>query len=104
MLEADEGPLNVEHVVADNIGLAVFHQELKVVHGLLDTIIKNIANETEVDIRCKKKQKKQLRLQRYWLKYWLEFLLSWSSVKHAEWKSTAISETKYINRHWHKGI
>lgn len=39
VLEADEGPLNVEHVIADDIGLAVFHQELEVVHGLLDTII-----------------------------------------------------------------
>lgn len=39
MLEADEGPLNVKHVVADDIRLAVFHQELEMVHGLLDTII-----------------------------------------------------------------
>lgn len=39
MLEADEGPLNVEHVVADDVGFAVFHKELEVVHGLLDTII-----------------------------------------------------------------
>lgn len=38
MLEADEGPLNVEYVVTDDIGLAVFHEELEVVHGLLDTI------------------------------------------------------------------
>lgn len=39
MLEADKRPLDVEDVVTDDIGLAVFYQELEVVHGLLDAII-----------------------------------------------------------------
>lgn len=54
VLKADEGPLNVEHVVTDNIWLAVLHQKLKVVHSLLElVIIQNVADETEVYIRCK---------------------------------------------------
>lgn len=32
MLKADEGPLDVEDVVTDHVGFAVFDQELEVIH------------------------------------------------------------------------
>lgn len=52
VLKADEGPLNVEHVVADDVGLAVLHQELEIVAGLLDAaLVQHIANQTQIDVR-----------------------------------------------------
>ena len=51
MLEADEGPLDVEDVVADNIWFAVFHRELEGVHGFLDVVLmQHVADQTQVDI------------------------------------------------------
>lgn len=52
MLEADERPLNVEHVVADNVGLAVLHQELEVVASLLSAaLLEHVPNQAQVDVR-----------------------------------------------------
>lgn len=52
MLKANERPLNVEHVVADNVGLAVLHQELEVVTGFLAAaLLKYITNQAQIDVR-----------------------------------------------------
>lgn len=51
MLKADERPLDVENVVADHVGLAVFDQELEVVHGFLKRLLmQHVADETQVDV------------------------------------------------------
>lgn len=39
MLKADKRPLDVEHIVTDNVGFAVLHKELEVVHGLLNSVL-----------------------------------------------------------------
>lgn len=39
VLKADKRPLDVEHIVADDVGFAVLHKELEVVHGLLNPIL-----------------------------------------------------------------
>lgn len=51
VLEADERPLDVENVVADHVGFAVFDQELEVVHGFLNRLLmQHVADETQVDV------------------------------------------------------
>lgn len=39
VLKADKRPLDVEHIITDNVGFAVLHKELKVIHGLLNTVL-----------------------------------------------------------------
>lgn len=54
MLKADEGPLDVEDVVTDHIGFAVFDQKLEVVHCLQDVfVMQHITDQTQVDIGYK---------------------------------------------------
>lgn len=51
MLEADQGPLDVEDVVADHVGFAVLDQELEVIHGLQDVpLMQHVADQTQIDI------------------------------------------------------
>lgn len=51
VLKADEGPLDVEDVVAHHIGFAVFDQELEGVHCLLDVLVmQHVADQTQIDI------------------------------------------------------
>lgn len=53
VLEADQGPLNVEHIVTDDVGLAVLHKKLEVVHGLLNTIlIQDVSDKAKVYVGC----------------------------------------------------
>lgn len=55
VLKADERPLDVENVVADHVGFAVFDQELEVVHGFLNCLLKqHVADETQVDVSYKR--------------------------------------------------
>lgn len=57
MLEADEGPLDVEDVVADHVGFTVFDQELEGVHGFLDAVrVQNVTDQTQIDISCKERK------------------------------------------------
>lgn len=54
MLKADEGPLDVENVVADHVWFAVFDQELEVVHGFLTVLLmQHVADQTQVDVSWK---------------------------------------------------
>ena len=56
MLEADERPLDMEQVIRDNVGLAVLHQELKVVHGLCHALFKeHVADQAQVNVSWKGK-------------------------------------------------
>lgn len=55
VLEADERPLDVEDVVADHVGLTVLHQELEVVHGLLNVLpVQHVADQAQVNVGWKK--------------------------------------------------
>lgn len=46
VFKADKRPLDVEHIVTDNVGFAVLHKELEVVHGLLNTVLtQNVADK-----------------------------------------------------------
>lgn len=50
MLEADEGPLDVEDVVVHRVGLAVSDQELEAVGGALVLPTQHVADQTRVDV------------------------------------------------------
>lgn len=51
VLEADERPLDVEHVVSDHVGLAIFHQKPEQVHGLLGGLLtQHVAHQAQVDV------------------------------------------------------
>lgn len=51
MLKADEGPLDVEDVVADHVGFTVLDQKLEIVHGFLSVLLtQHVAYQTQVDI------------------------------------------------------
>lgn len=57
MLEADEGPLDVEDVVSDQVGFTVFDQKLEGVHGFLDVLLtQHVADQTQIDISCKERR------------------------------------------------
>lgn len=63
VLEADEGPLDVEDVVADHVGLAVFHQELEVVHGFLHVLLmQDVADQAQVDIGWRAEERRQMNV------------------------------------------
>lgn len=54
VLKADKRPLDVEHVVSDDVGFAVLHKEPEVVHGLLNIVLtQNISDKAQVYVSCK---------------------------------------------------
>lgn len=54
VLKADKRPLDVEHIVTDDVGFAVLHEEPEVVHGLLNIVLtQNISDQTQVYVSCK---------------------------------------------------
>ena len=60
IFKTDEGPLDMEDVVADHIGFTVFHQKLKTIHHLMDLLfMQHVTNQPQVHILCGKK--------RYWI-------------------------------------
>lgn len=51
MLKVDEGPLDVEDVVADHVWFAVFDQKLEGVHCFLNVLVmQHIADQAQVDV------------------------------------------------------
>ena len=51
VFKADEWPLDVEDVVADDIWFAILDQKLEVVHGFLNVLlVQHVADQTQVDI------------------------------------------------------
>lgn len=51
VLKADEGPLDVEDVVAHHIWFTVFNQKLEVVHCFLNVLVmQHVADQTQIDI------------------------------------------------------
>lgn len=56
MFKADEGPLDMEDIVADHIGFTVSHQKLKTIHHLMDLLLmQHITNQPQVHVLCEKK-------------------------------------------------
>lgn len=57
IFEADEGPLNMEDIVADHVRLTVFHQKLKTIHHLVDLLLmQHVTDQPQVHILCEKKR------------------------------------------------
>lgn len=51
VFKTDDGPLDVEDIVADHVWFAVFHKELEVVHGFLNVLlVQYVTDESQVDI------------------------------------------------------
>lgn len=54
VLKADKRPLDVKHIVTDNVGFAVLHKEPEVVHGLLNIVLtQNVSDKAQVYVSCK---------------------------------------------------